>query len=472
MIPRRLSARLQLTFVTLIVLGLGGVIAWSSVRFTAQGIERSRRSLVLQAQLVANALREPVEESEHERSSGRTLNALLASYAQGINGRATLVDTRFAVLASSDTRVPARAVENQSEFAAAQSGSPQAIIRWDEWRKEERLFVAAPVVGDHDRALGFVQLSVPAEPLYAEARETWVSALLIGGIVLALAVAASTLIARQIAVPVQNLTRTSEQIAAGRLDERVTPAGPDEIQRLGIAFNRMAERVQAMIAQQRAFVDNAAHELRSPLTSLRLRIEMLQTRAQGNAELTARYLGQMEREVGYLQRLVDHLLALASVENEARVAPRAALDLARLLREVADEMRAVTEQAGLAVQLELPAQLPILHASPEQMHILFRNLVDNAIKYTPRGGTITLAAHATPNELIVRVSDTGIGIPAQALPHIFERFYRVDPARARSQGGAGLGLALVHEIVQAHGGTVAATSRVNAGTVLTIRLPL
>ncbi len=471
--PRSLQARLLLTFVTLMVLGLGGVIFLGGLRLTAQDMARSERDLALQAQIIANALREPVGfGGEIEHSGGRSLDTLINSYAQGIAGRVTLVDTHLNVEFSSDKTVPIHVTESHAELIAARDGSSQPAIRWDEWRKEERLFVAAPVSDDHGQSLGFVQLSIPTAPIYAVSLQTWLSFLLIGGGVLLVTIIASTIIARQIAVPVQHLTTTSEQIAAGRLDERVVPAGPNEIRRLGIAFNQMAERVQEMIAQQREFVDNAAHELRSPLTSIRLRIEMLQTRGKANAAITERYLNQMEHEIGYLQRLVDHLLALASVESNTQTPPKAQLDVTHILRGIADDMRDVAEQAGLTLQADVPMRLPTVQANPEQMNILFRNLVDNAIKYSPQGGTITIAAQALAREIEIRVSDTGIGIPPEALPHIFERFYRVDPAHSRTQGGAGLGLSLVRAIVEAQGGRIEAQSQVQAGSVFIIHLPI
>jgi signal transduction histidine kinase len=227
-----------------------------------------------------------------------------------------------------------------------------------------------------------------------------------------------------------------------------------------------------MIEQQRAFVDNAAHELRTPLTSLRLRIEMLQTRGKGDAELTQHYLSQMNHELGYLQRMVDHLLALASVEGNENAAPRMPLDIARTLYAVSDEMTVVVQQAGVNFQTEIPEHLPQIEANPDQMAILVRNLIDNAIKYSPRGGTITLEATASRDEVQIRVNDTGVGIPPEALPHIFDRFFRVDAAHSRGQGGVGLGLALVRSIVEAHGGQIEVASRVNQGSKFTVHLPV
>ncbi len=469
--PQSLSSRLLLTYVTLIALGVGALIAWTGQRLGEQSVQQAEHELELQSQIIANALRDPLERRPSSPTTGeRSLDTLVASYAKSIGGRITLLDVQQNVILSSDPRVPLQTVDNHAEFAAARAGTPQFDIRWDEWAKEERLFVAAPISAEHVQPLGFVQVSISMAPIYAEIQQTWLSLIGIAGVVVLITVIVSVLLARQIAIPVQNLTTTREQIAAGRLDERVTPAGPSETRRLGVAFNRMADQVQGMIAQQRAFVDNAAHELRSPLTSLRLRLEMLQTHGQNDAELTRRYLGQMEHEIGYLQRLIDHLLALAAVE-EGVDAPRVPLDLSRLLRELTEQMNVVAAQAGVHLQSEVPEHLPRIQANPEQMSMLVRNLLDNAIKYTRKEGTATLTARAANGGVEIRVTDTGMGIPPDALPHIFDRFYRADRARSRQQGGAGLGLSLVRAIAEAHGGRVEVQSRVNEGSTFTVSLP-
>ena len=474
---RSLQGRLLWTFVTLMTLGLGSVIGLSGMQLNAQTLQRNEDELTMQAQLIANALREPVErESDSQHSGGRSLDVLIGSYAQGVGGRVTLLDSNLQIVFSSDSAVTARIQQNQTELLAARRGEMQPTVRWDEWQKTERLFVAVPVVGEHGQPISFVQLSVPMGPIYAEMTQTWLRFLGIGSVVLLVTAIAGIVIARQIAVPVERLTATTEQIAAGRLDERVTPAGPNEIHRLGTAFNRMTERVQAMMTQQRAFVDNAAHELRSPLTSIRLRIEMLRTRARNNAELTQHYLAQMDGEVGYLQRLVDNLLDLATVENSEHAIPKAPLDLASMLYDVSDEMSVVAQQAGLEFQTDIPEHLPTISANADQMKILIRNLIDNAIKYTQRGGKISLTANSPRGEIEIQVTDTGIGIPAEALPHIFERFYRVDAAHSRDTSRAtsstGLGLALVQRIAQSHGGRAEVSSWIGKGSTFTVRLPI
>lgn len=472
----RLSSRLLLTYVTLMVLGLGALIAFAGQRLADENIQRAEHELELQAQIIANAMRDPIQRGgEQESSGGRSINNLVASYAQDTDARVTLLDPQFNVLQSSEASVPLRSEENYPELTAARAGGEHFDIRWDDESRAERLFVAAAASDDRQYVIGLIQLSVPMAPIYAKIQRTWLDLIMIGGAVLLVTVLASFVLARQIAVPVQHLTITSEEIAQGHLDERVAPSGPDEIRRLGLAFNSMAERVQEMLSRQREFVDNAAHELRSPLTGLRLRIEMLQSHGKDNADLTQRYLGQMEHEVGYLQRLVDHLLMLASVEEKRTPAPRVALDIAPLLYQVVDEVSVLAQQARVAVQSDVPAHLPCVQANPEQMSIVLRNLLDNAVKYTSAGGTITIGTQVEGNQLAIRIADTGSGIPTEALPHIFDRFYRVNAARSRSSaldpGGAGLGLALVQAIVQAHEGRIEVASQVGQGSTFTVYLP-
>ena len=474
--PRSLSRQLLATYVTLLALGLLVASVLSGAQIAAQEIERTQRSLALQAQIIANALREPIEHGSQYAALGRSLNDLVNSYAQSIGGRVTVFDPQLQVVTSSDSAVPPHQAASDAELIDVQRGVSLPAIRWDEWRKEQRLFVAAPVIGNRAAILGYVQLSVSMAPINAERAQIWLTFAVIGGLVLLATIGASIWVARQIAAPVQTLTATSEQIAAGKLDERVMPGGPIEIRRLGDAFNQMAERVQEMMAQQRAFVDNAAHELRSPLTGLRLRIEMLQTHGANDVALTQRYLGQMEREIGYLQRVVDHLLTLASVEQNKQAAPKTALDLAPVLYDLSDEVTPLAQQANVTLQVNVPDHLPTVQANPDQMRIAIRNLLDNAIKYTRQGGTVTLAACATGAHIEITVSDTGIGIPAEALPHVFDRFYRLDAAHSRDRstrlgGGAGLGLSLVQAIIQAHGGAIRLASQVGAGSTFTIELP-
>ncbi|MCS7038497.1 MAG: ATP-binding protein, partial [Anaerolineae bacterium] len=423
----------------------------------------------------------------------RPLPALLGSYATSLNVRVTLLSPDLRVLYSSDPMVTSEYEHPHVELLAARVGREQHDIRWDEWRQEERLFVAAPALNEDGEAEAIVQLSMPMAPLYAEIRQTW---LLLGSVSLAVLLATvlvSVLLARQMAGPILRLTRMTEAMADGQLDQNVVPEGPDEIARLGRAFNHMAEQVRETLARQQAFVANAAHELRSPLASLLLRVEMLQQHGTDNPELRDRYLRQIRQEITALGSLVEHLLMLSRLD-EGRVPAAQPLDLAPLLYELTDEMGALIEAAHLSLQVEVPPHLPAVAANPESIRSAVRNLLDNAIKYTPAGGTVTLAAWAEPATsparpptssrrsrslentigptVVIQVRDTGQGIPPEHLPHIFERFYRVETTRSQHPGGAGLGLSLVQAIVTAYGGWITAQSEPGRGSAFTLYLPV
>ncbi len=475
-----LGVLLPATYLLLMVVSLGGVIVWTGLRLQSATLARAGDGLELQARLIAGGVQFPLEQWQEEDdedaeesadddrllSPDSELVKLVQQLAQSSGCRVTLTDVRQRVIYSSDAVVPLNQPADSPEFSPAGDGR---VIRWDVWSQEERLFVTAPIQAAGEAVVGYVQLSTPVEPLYGEVLGTWGSLVLAGTVMLALTMGISLGLVRFILRPILALTGVAGAMAAGDLNQQVAPAGPEEVRRLGEAFNQMAERVREMLARQQAFVAHAAHELRTPLTGLRLRLEMLQTHGDdvGRQQL---YLEQMTGEVEHLGRLVEHLLALAALDERA-LPSRAWLDLAPLLYAQADELATLVQRAGQTLVVEVPPHLPPVLVNADQMQAVVRNLLDNAIKYTPSGGRLVLAAEGDRAEVRISVTDTGSGIPAELLPRIFERFYRVDPARSRRQGGAGLGLALVQGIVGAYGGRVEVLSSVGNGSCFTVHLP-
>ena len=468
---RSLHAHLLVTFLAVALVGLGGLTVWTGQRLQAIRLEQAKQNLALQAELIARAVREPIERLDSgEAQEHATLAALAQSYALSIGGRVTVLDPDLHVVASSDRQLSGREISSP-EVLAARAGREQFDLRPDSVGSGDRLFVAAPVGDRGHILLAFVQVSIPATGIYAEIRRTWLGLLLSGGVVLLATAVASVVLARRIASPIRRLTGVTEAMAAGELAPPVTPAGPEEVKRLGRAFNRMAERVRDTLTHQKAFVAHAAHELRSPLTNLRLRLELLQSPQHRHDAVTNRYLAEMTQQVDAMQRLVDHLLALSALDEDHR-APAAPLDLAPVLYELADEMGPAARAAGLDLAIDVPAHLPSISANADQMRIVIRNLLDNAIKYTPPRGRVTLAAGREDHAVAIRVADTGVGIPAEQLQLVFDRFYRVDGGGTRRVGGSGLGLALVQGIVKAHGGEIRLESEPGRGTTCIVRLPL
>jgi heavy metal sensor kinase len=290
----------------------------------------------------------------------------------------------------------------------------------------------------------------------------------------AVGVVAGMLLTRAILRPLDRMVRTAEAIAAGDLDRRLRlPAGRNEVARLGSAFDHMVDRLGAALEAQRRFVADASHELRTPLTSLEGLSEMLLMGAdRGDSRVVQRTVRSMHNELGRLGRLVADLLTLSRIDSTAAPVRAVPTDMCRLINEVSEQLGPMSLNSGVRLQArcEGPA---VVNGEPDKLKQVVLNLADNALRYTPQGGEVLLLAVHDPQkrQVLVRVQDTGPGIAPEDLPHIFDRFYRGDPSRARATGNSGLGLAIVHAIVQAHGGTITVESAVGTGSRFTIVLP-
>ncbi len=270
--------------------------------------------------------------------------------------------------------------------------------------------------------------------------------------------------------PLRLMIDVSRRIAEGDLSQRVNlPQRRDEVGQLASAFDHMVARLEDAFATQRQFVADASHELRTPLTALSGSLEVLLLAPEGDYDATRRVLHGMRREVQRLARLVTDLLALSRLD--ARRAPNVqTLDLAVLAREVIEGLRAITKNRTLKVETSGPTDA---QGDPDQLKQVLYNLIDNAIHSTePDTGTIVVRIESSVNVTRIAVTDNGSGIPEPARARIFERFYRVDKARARASGGSGLGLSIVQAIIAAHGGTIEPVeSELGRGTTIRFTLP-
>ncbi len=272
---------------------------------------------------------------------------------------------------------------------------------------------------------------------------------------------------RRVLRPLENLTRATHALAAGDLAARV-PEPPDaELRRLAQEFNQMAATLERVEELRRALVEDIAHELRTPLTSLRGYTEAL---ADGIIEPTPDILRTVHGEIERLTRLVEGLDQLARGERDARRRARTEVDLAAVMRRALELASPDFVSRGIAVRIENVDDLPLLLAEPDGVGQVVSNLVQNAARYTDDGGAITVRLRAEGEWLQCTVENSGQAIPADRLPLIWERLYRVDQSRTRASGGAGIGLAIVREIVEAHGGSVGASSG-EGRTAIWFRLP-
>ena len=268
--------------------------------------------------------------------------------------------------------------------------------------------------------------------------------------------------------PIARLTEAARAIAASRdLSRRVHATGRDELSMLATTFNEMLDSIETAYRLQQRFVADASHELRAPLTAILGNLDLLRRRPDLPPEERQEALEEARREAERLSRLVADLLALARADAGMPLARRP-LDLDAVVLDAFQEARRLARGQQLALDPFEPVQV---EGDGDRLKQLLLILLDNAIKYTPEGGRITVGLRAAAGAAEIIVRDTGVGIPAKDLPHVFERFYRADPARSRDPGGTGLGLSIARWIVEQHAGEITLASEPGKGTTVTVRLP-
>ncbi|MFZ5921549.1 MAG: sensor histidine kinase [Chloroflexota bacterium] len=281
---------------------------------------------------------------------------------------------------------------------------------------------------------------------------------------LMLIVAAAVFALRRVLTPMDDLLNAARKVTEGDYSVRVPEKGPRDVRSLAKAFNGMAARLQTTDARRRDLLADVTHELRTPLTVVQGNLEGM---IDGVYPADKARLNSILDETQVLSRLVDDLRTLALAESGALQLKREPVDLAILIGETVTGFRSGAEAGGISLEARPDGDIPLLDLDPERIRQVLLNLVSNAMRYTPPGGRIEIRCRADGSAATIEIADNGAGIPAEELPHVFERFYK-----SRDSGGMGLGLAIAKNLVEAHGGTIAAESRPGQGTTVRIRLPI
>ncbi len=292
----------------------------------------------------------------------------------------------------------------------------------------------------------------------------------VGGLVsLGLGIAGAWLLARRIVEPLEAMTAAAEAISANKLDQRLDVGDPrSETGRLAMVLNAMFDRLQAAFQRQVRFTADASHELRTPVTVVLSHTEFALAKDRSDAEYREA-LAACQRAAQRMRQLIDGLLTLSRADANA-VLPQEAIAWDELVAQAAEFMQPLANERGIAVNLHL--QPLVVHGNRDGLLQVVTNLLGNAIAYNRDGGRVSLRLERHEGRGRLTVDDSGLGIPADDLPHVFDRFYRVDKARSGATRGNGLGLAICHEIVQRHGGTIALESKLGEGTRAIVDLPL
>ncbi len=317
----------------------------------------------------------------------------------------------------------------------------------------------------HSRSRGFLG-RVSATTGFLQS--VWWQFLLVGVVAATVSLGVARLFARGMTQPLRDMASAARRMETGDYSVRVQTRSRDEVGKLAAAFNRMSGELGNLEKSRRDLVANVSHELKTPITAIRAHLENLLDGVEQPEPATIEVmLTQVER----LGRLVDQLLDLSRLESGEIPLRIEELPLQPLVDDLISEIDVALSGRGVQVDNHVPADLPALSVDRERVHQVLFNLVDNAVRFTPDGGHVTVSARRRNGSVEVAVSDTGAGIPPEHLPRLFERFYRADPARARGDGGTGIGLAIARSVVEAHGGQIRAESEPGHGSVFTFDLP-
>ncbi len=328
------------------------------------------------------------------------------------------------------------------------------------------------IIGPDSTTVGYLYFNLPEDTqasmtdyLLSVTRSVWVGAL----IAIAIALVATLLLSSRILHPIEELTAAARKMQKGDLSARVTVASRDEVGELAQSFNGMADNLAKQEQLRKNMVSDVAHELRTPLSNIR---GYLEAARDGIVEPGNEWVDNLFDEAMLLSLLIDDLQELAQAEAGHLHLELSAVNPAQVIQSTVDSLLPISLKLGLDLTCEIPADLPDVNADPQRIEQVLRNLINNALDYTPASGRITIQARAEGAFVRVAVMDTGSGIASEHLPFLFERFYRADPSRSRSTGGAGLGLAIVKQLVQAQGGQVGVESTLNQGSTFYFTIPI
>ncbi len=404
---------------------------------------------------------------------------LLQALGASSGSRITFIERDGKVIADSE-RDP-ESLENhwtRPEVVASLKGKYGIATRFSTSVNDRAVYVAK-AIRHSDAILGVVRVSMSTERVDRELFGLQVTIALIAIIGIAAAMAIGWTLAKRVTVPIAEMMSVAEALRSGRYEHKVKTITDDELGRLGDTLNQLGSELTNKISElnrlenvRRDFVANVSHEIKTPLTSIKGYVETLLGGAIEDGANRIRFLEKIDRNAARLAALVQDILSLAKIEAGEDAFKPVPVEWNPIVHSVIARHEDTIHQKNLKIKVSAPAQTLVVMGDREAMTQVVDNLLSNAVKYTPDGGRITVSLYAKNGSAKLEVEDNGIGIPAEHLGRIFERFYRVDKARSRELGGTGLGLSIVKHLVSAMQGEVGVESELGVGSRFTVRLKL
>lgn len=457
----RIRQRVLLIFLSVALTGSLLQLIVAGVQIQNSIIASHQQQLEISALTVSSSMSEPFEEYV-EHNDTEDIRELLSRFRSSDSYDVLLLDSKYSFIFVQDTKITPRLLPPRND------ANTQADILLDH-TDTERLYVTTTILYEND-ILGYVMVSTPTAIIHQEVSQQWIELLFATVAIVILVVMASLWLASTISNPIQKLEHGALQMADGYLDTRITVQSQDEIGQLAQTFNYMAEQIDDLMKVQRSFISNAAHELRTPLMSLSLRVEALQGDTLSKQE-QSNYLQDILQEIKHMTHLVTGLLNLARIDEGRIQQADPVPDVSAAFKDIARHWRIQSQQIGLTFQSTIPDNLPAIALSQNDLRLICDNLLGNALKYTNQGG-IHFTVGTDQDKLNIQVKDTGIGFTPEQAEHLFDRFYRTDTARANFSG-TGLGLSILEALVEHYNGTIKAHSDgTNQGSTFTVSLPI
>ena len=453
-----MSRRLLVSFMAIALLSLALLevpLAVSNARGERRNLEaKVERDAFSVASLAQSAV-------TGRRAAVQAVSALARAYLADTGGRIVVVDRNGTALVDAEPPAPGRrSFASRPEIATALRGRVASGVRHSATLRTDLLYVAVPVAAN-GAVRGAVRVSYPTSAIDARVRRYRLALGAIAAVVLALAAAVAVVLARWIAHPLQEIEAAAGIAAQGDLRARAAVAGPPEVRSLGLALNDLVARVEALLRSQREFVADASHQLRTPLTALRLRLENLER----NVDSAGR--GDLEgaaADVRRLSGLVEGLLALARAD--AGAAASEAVDVTEVAYERVAAWEALAAERGVTLTTAC-ARPPAAHVGAGRLEQVLDNLLANALEAAPRGSAVTVVTEKAGGAVEIRVEDEGPGLTPEERARAFDRFWRGHPGG----GGSGLGLAIARRLVETDGGEITLAAADGGGLVARVLLP-
>jgi len=454
--PRSIATRLFLSYLAVVVVGLAVAAITISGLLLRYEDDQTRLHLGELSAPFLTAIQTGIRAGQQPRE----IVDALTEQAQAADARLIITTPARRVVVDSDSKLvnvtlPQPTTANFGEFS--ENGVQWIFVR-------QQLARATVAAG----GLGFIVVARP-QAVFTDTLRSLLPSLAISFIVaLGFALLVAALLSRTITRPLRDLVAGVRRFAGGDYGTRVPLAGPSEVAEMGTAFNEMASEIQRSRGSEQAFLADISHELRTPLTSIQgFAQAIVEGEARGDA--VAHVAEIIHREARRLVRMVEGLLQVARLESGAQTMSREEIAPARLLESAMAALEVQAKEAGVSFDVAGADVLPSLRGDPDKLAQLFLNVLDNAVKHSPRGTTVHVRGSRDNGAILIRVRDAGSGLPQGAQTRLFQRFYRGDNAQ---RDGAGLGLAIAQAIAQAHGGSIRASNVDGGGAEFAVRLPI